>query len=108
MASVILELLEAEGQGTYLHGKLCFPEWAPEVRERVRNRFASALCASVPISVNCNCTEALDIAILEYSSPPSSTTEPEVPEVAFHVERLTYVTSTTLAEVVADMRAKNP
>jgi len=43
MASVILELLEAEGRGTYLHGKLCFPEWAPEVRERVRNRFASGI-----------------------------------------------------------------
>jgi hypothetical protein len=46
MASVILESLEAEGRGTYLHGKLCFPEWAPEVRERVRNRFASAFGTS--------------------------------------------------------------
>jgi hypothetical protein len=51
MASVILELLEAEGQGMYLHGKLCFPEWAPEVRERVRNTFASALCASTLIFI---------------------------------------------------------
>jgi hypothetical protein len=50
MTSVILELLEAEGQGTYLHGKLCFPEWAPEVRERVRKQFASALRASTPFS----------------------------------------------------------
>jgi hypothetical protein len=49
MASVVLELLEAEGRGTYLHGKLCFPEWAPEVRERVRNGFASALYASTSI-----------------------------------------------------------
>jgi hypothetical protein len=49
MVSVVLELLEAEGRGTYLHGKLCFPEWAPEARERVRNKFASALCASTSI-----------------------------------------------------------
>jgi len=48
MSSVILELLESEGRGTYLHGKLCFPEWAPEVRERVRNGFVSASGASVP------------------------------------------------------------
>ena len=48
MASVILELLESEGRGTYLHGKLCFPEWAPEVRGRVRDGFVSALRASVP------------------------------------------------------------
>jgi len=49
MASVILQLLQAEGRGTYLHGKLCFPEWAPEVRERVQNRFSSALRTSIPI-----------------------------------------------------------
>ena len=48
MSSVILELLESEGRGTYLQGKLCFPEWAPGVRERVRNGFVSALRASVP------------------------------------------------------------
>jgi hypothetical protein len=47
MSSVILESLESEGRGMYVHGKLCFPEWAPEVRERVRNGFVSALCASV-------------------------------------------------------------
>jgi hypothetical protein len=46
MTSVILELLEAEGQGTYLHGRLCFPEWAPEVRKRVRDEFASVSCTS--------------------------------------------------------------
>ena len=45
MTSVILELLEGAGEGSYLHGKLCFPEWAPEVRERVRRKFAFASCA---------------------------------------------------------------
>jgi len=54
MASVILESLEAKGRGTYLHGKLCFPEWAPEVRERVRNRFASAFGTSALILLNRN------------------------------------------------------
>ena len=49
MTSIILELLEMEGQGTYLHGKLCFPEWAPEVRERVQSKFVSTLCASAPV-----------------------------------------------------------
>lgn len=49
MTSVILELLEAEGRGTYLHGKLCFPEWAPELRGRVRSRLASTLCKLTPI-----------------------------------------------------------
>ena len=48
MSSVILDLLQSEGRGTYLQGKLRFPEWAPEVRERVRNEFVSALRASVP------------------------------------------------------------
>ena len=48
MTSVILELLEMEGEGSYLHGKLCFPEWAPEVRERVRSKFVSSSCASAP------------------------------------------------------------
>lgn len=37
MTSVILEMLETEGRGSYAQGKLCYPEWAPEVRERVRN-----------------------------------------------------------------------
>jgi hypothetical protein len=46
MSSVILESLESQGRGTYVHGKLCFPEWAPEVRERVRNGFVSVLRAS--------------------------------------------------------------
>jgi len=54
MASVILESLEAEGRGTYLHGKLCFPEWAPEVRERVRKRFAYAFGTSTLILLNRN------------------------------------------------------
>jgi hypothetical protein len=48
MSSIILESLESEGRGTYVQGKLCFPEWAPEVRKRVRNGFVSALRASVP------------------------------------------------------------
>ena len=42
MTSVILELLERAGEGSYLHGKLCFPEWAPEVRGRVQSKFMSA------------------------------------------------------------------
>jgi len=54
MVSVILELLEAEGQGSYLHGKLCFPEWAPEVRKRVQNRFAFASGVSTLILLNHN------------------------------------------------------
>jgi hypothetical protein len=57
MVSVILELLEAEGRGRYLHGKLCFPEWAPEVRERVRSRFASAFGTSTPILLDWNYIE---------------------------------------------------
>ena len=48
MKSVILGLLEAHGRGTYLHGKLCFPGWAPEVRERVQSRFTSALLRANP------------------------------------------------------------
>ena len=54
MTSVILELLEMEGEGSYLHGKLCFPEWAPEVRERVRSKFVSSSCASAPVRLCSN------------------------------------------------------
>jgi len=57
MASVILQLLQAEGRGTYLHGKLCFPEWAPEVRERVRNKVSSALRTSIPIPLDDDCAD---------------------------------------------------
>ena len=49
MTSVILQLLEAEGRGAYLHGKLCFPEWAPEVRGRVQDRFMTALRESAQL-----------------------------------------------------------
>ena len=51
MTSVILELLETAGEGSYLHGKLCFPEWAPEVRRRVQSKFVSALRASAPVQL---------------------------------------------------------
>ena len=51
MTSVILELLETEGEGSYLHGKLCFPEWAPEVRERVRSKFVASSRASAPVPI---------------------------------------------------------
>src|SRR3984885_14570918 len=47
MASIILELLQAEGRGTYIYGKLCSPDWAPELRERVWNRYTSAFSPAV-------------------------------------------------------------
>ena len=76
MASVILELLEAEGRGTYLHGKLCFPEWAPEVRERVRNRFASAFAyvSSKPAGSHRYCADGAVTAADRHPSRPESTT----------------------------------
>ena len=52
MTSVILELLEKEGEGSYLHGELCFPEWVPEVRERVRRKFVSSPCTSAPLQLH--------------------------------------------------------
>ena len=57
MTSVILQLLEAEGRGTYLHGELCFPEWAPEVRKRVRDGISSALRTSIPILLDNDCAD---------------------------------------------------
>ena len=47
MASVILELLETVGMGTYTRGALCVPKWAGEVREKVRRRFMSIAFASI-------------------------------------------------------------
>jgi len=78
MASVILESLQAEGRGTYLHGRLCFPEWAPEVRERVRNRFASGFVTA------------------PQPSRTESTTEPqalETDDLVSHVEQLSFIDS---------------
>lgn len=43
MTSVVLEMLEIEGSGTYIHGRRCLPGWAPELRDRVQNIF-KVLC----------------------------------------------------------------
>ena len=51
MTSVIMELLERVGKGSYLRGKLCFPEWAPEVRGRVQSKFMSASRALTPVQL---------------------------------------------------------
>jgi len=78
MSSVILELLESEGRGVYLHGKLCFPEWAPQVRERVRNRFVSALRASVPNLLKTIVLMGRTTAIDRYPAYPESTAASQV------------------------------
>ena len=91
MSSVILELLESEGRGTYLHGKLCFPEWAPEVRERVRNGFVSALCASVPNLLKTIVLTGRTTAVGRHPTPPESTAASQVHEdddLASRVEEL--------------------
>jgi hypothetical protein len=59
MASVILELLEIVGSGTYTRGKLVLPDWAREVRERVRRRLMLAWRALTPIMLHCNSTEGV-------------------------------------------------
>lgn len=53
MTSVILEMLEREGRGSYIQGRLCYPEWAPEVRERVRNTLRATLCTSTKYVLEC-------------------------------------------------------
>jgi len=92
MASVILELLEAEGRGTYQHGKLCFPEWAPEVRKRVRNKFASALASrtSVPILLDDDCATRGTAADQQSSHSESTIISrvSEADELASHIEEL--------------------
>lgn len=108
MASVILELLETEGRGTYRHGKLCFPEWAPEVRERVRDRFASALCASIRILLNCNFAEGPVAAILQRPGPTAELRVPETGDLASRTEEITCVSLSAFAEIVADLRVKEP
>ena len=78
MTSVVLELLEAEGRGTFLHGKLCFPEWAREARERVRDKFASALCT--PASTPPDGNYAAPATAIDRQSHPQSTSNLQVPE----------------------------
>jgi len=77
MTSVILELLETEGRGTYLCGKLCFPEWAPEVRESIRNGFA---CASAPIPLDDEYAATVQDTAVDQRSYPESTTSSQVSE----------------------------
>jgi hypothetical protein len=79
MSSVILELLESEGRGTYVTGKLCFPEWAPEVRERVRDGFVSTLCASVPNLLKAIVLTGRNTAV-EHPAYPESTAASQVHE----------------------------
>jgi len=91
MSSVILELLESEGRGTYLHGKLSFPEWAPEVRERVRNRFVSALRASIPNLLKTIVLTGRITAVDRHRACPESTAASQVQEtddLASRVEEL--------------------
>ena len=91
MSSVILELLESEGRGAYLVGKLCFPEWAPEVRERVRNGFVSALCASVPNVLKAIVLMGQNTAVDRHTAHPESTAASPVHEtddLASRVEEL--------------------
>ena len=91
MSSVILELLESEGRGVYLHGKLCFPEWAPQVRERVRNRFVSALRASVPNLLKTIVLTGRTTAIDRHPAYPESTAASQVDKtdnLASRVEQL--------------------
>jgi len=83
--------LESEGRGTYLQGKLCFPEWAPEVRERVRNGFISALRASVPNLLKMLVLTGRTTAVDRHPAYPESTAAPQVDEtddLASRVEEL--------------------
>lgn len=79
MTSVILQLLEAEGRGAYLHGKLCFPEWAPEVRGRVQDRFMTALRESAQLPDG-YCTDRTPTAAVRHPSHPEPTPKSQAPE----------------------------
>jgi len=89
MTSVILELSKTEGRGTFVCGKICFPEWAPEVRQRIRNRFASALRALVPIALGDDCAvTGHDTTDDQQSSCPDPTTPLQVSEADDLVSRI--------------------
>ena len=98
MTSVILELLEAEGQGTYLHGTLCFPEWAPEVRKRVRGKFASASCTLSAVQLIVSALKGSVVAVPRHSlradSLPKSQTI-EMDGLASRIEDFTCVSLVT-------------